>query len=148
MPEPVFLPITKNDENELKVIAPALQTVLPSATTYEKVPVTDFKLKDKFVESRQVIYYDKDGNEIIKQPTAGDDIFRIRMLSNNDNIQEIRNSFKDDTYFVKKTTRDDLLSWDYSGGRKRKQSKYSSKKRSVKSRRSRNSRKRRYSRRR
>jgi hypothetical protein len=161
----VFLPITKHDE-KLKVTAPGskkpgetkietlLMTIVPDCPTYEKVPVSEFKEKNKNVVSAQETYFDKVGNQITNKPLTNDDIFRFRMLTNQANLNDILAHFKDDTYFVKPYMYDDgytpfyFYEEDQQGGRKRKQSKYSSKKRSIKSRRRRNSRKRRYSRRR
>ena len=145
----VFLPITKKSGDELKLMVDGKElTVTPDAITYEKVLVSEFTEKDTNIKSKQETYYDKDGNEVKEKPDNDEYIFRLRMVTARANIDDIINNFKDDTFFVKKSTEEDGYSRDYYGGRKRKQSKYSSKKRSVKSRRSRNSRKRRYSRRR
>lgn len=144
MSESVFRPITKNAEGELKVIL-VEKSIIPDATTYEKVPASEFEEKPEFEETRQV-FYDKDGNQLKTKPKDGEEIFRLRRISNRANINDIINNFVDNKFFVKKSTEPDGYSSDYYGGRKRKQSKYSSKKRSVKSRR--NSRKSRYSRRR
>lgn len=163
--EPVFLPITKHG-TKLKVTAlgikktgadieTLLQTITPDCPTYEKVRASEFKKKNEFEESAQETYFDKDGNELTIKPQTDDEIFKLRLLTNQANLNQILDNFKDDTFFVKKYMYEDGYTPYYrydeevqAGGRKRKQSKYSSKKRSVKSRRIRNSRKRRYSRRR
>ena len=147
MSESVFLPISKDDKSEIKVIL-VEKSITPNATTYEKVPASEFKEKSKIEETGQEVYYDKDGNELKTKPKDGEEIFRLRMLRNRANINDIISKFVDNKFFVKKSTEPDGYSSDYYGGRKRKQSKYSSKKRSVKSHRLRNSRKSRYSRRR
>jgi hypothetical protein len=143
MSESVFLPITKNDAGDLKVTVE--KSIISNATTYEKVPANEFEEKSTFEETGQV-FYDKDGNQLKTKPKDGEEIFRLRVLRNGANINNIIKNFDDNKFFVRKSTETDGYSPDYHGGRKRKQSKYSSKKRSVKSRR--NSRKSRYSRRR
>ena len=166
MSESVFLPIQfpikkdnnddlkatvgdKDDNVDLKVtVGDKELTVLPNATTYEKVPASEFKEKSSYEENGQEVYYDKYGNELKTKPNDGEEIFRLRMARNRANINDIIKNFVGNKYFVKKSNESDGYSPDYYGGRKRKQSKYSSKKRSVKSHRLRNSRKRRYSRRR
>ena len=89
----VFLPITKHDD-KLKVTAPGirkpgdkdiealLMTIAPDCPTYEKVPVSEFKEKNKNVVSAQETYFDKVGNQITNKPLTNDDIFRFRMLTN------------------------------------------------------------------
>ncbi len=140
MSESVFRPITKNAEDELKVtVDDNEKTVTISATTYEKVSASEFE------ETGQV-FYDKDGKQLKTKPNDDEEIFKLSRIRNRENINNIINNFVDNKFFVRKSTRFDGYSSDYYGGRKRKQSKYSSKKRSVKSRR--NSRKSRYSRRR
>ena len=169
MSEPVFLPITKHGtkhgtklkvtalgiEKPGAVIETLLQTITPNCPTYEKVRASEFKKKNEFEESAQETYFDKDGNELTIKPQTDDEIFKLRLLTNQVNLNQILDNFKDDTFFVKPYMyKDDGYTpyyhyeKDQAGGRKRKQSKYSSKKRSVKSHRLRNSRKRRYSRRR
>jgi len=145
--ESVFLPITKNAAGDLKVtVGDKELTVMPNATTYEKVSASEFKEKSTFEVTGQEVFYDKAGNKLKTKPKDGEEIFRFRRIRNLENINSIINNFVDNKFFVRKSTRLDGYSPDYYGGRKRKQSKYSSKKRSVKSRR--NSRKSRYSRRR
>jgi hypothetical protein len=164
MSESVFLPIhvpikkddklkvtvdDKDDNVDLKVtVGDKELTVLITAITYEKVPASEFKEKSPHEENGQELYYDKNGNELKTKPNDSEEIFRRRMLRNRANINDIIKNFVGNKYFVKKSTEPDGYLSDYYGGRKRKQSKYSSKKRSVKSHRLRNSRKRRYSRRR
>jgi hypothetical protein len=141
MSESVFLPITKNAAGDLKVTVE--NSIIPNATTYEKVSANKFEEKSTFEETGQV-FYDKDGKQLKTKPKDGEEIFRLRVLRNGANINNIIENFDDNKFFVRKST--EPYSPDYYGGRKRKQSKYSSKKRSVKS--HRNSRKSRYSRRR
>jgi len=138
MSESVFLPITKNAAGDLKVTVE--NSIIPNATTYEKVSANEFEENSTFEETGQV-FYDKDGKQLKTKPNDGEEIFRLNPINN---INQIKRNFDDNKFFVRKSTEHD--SPDYYGGRKRKQSKYSSKKRSVKSRR--NSRKSRYSRRR
>jgi hypothetical protein len=146
MSESVFLPISINDDGDLKVTVE--KSIISNATTYEKVPASKFEEKSNVEETGQEVFYDKDGNELKTNPNDGEEIFRLRRISNRANINDIIEKFVANKFFVRKTTRPDGYSSDYYGGRKRKQSKYSSKKRSVKSHRLRNSRKSRYSRRR
>jgi hypothetical protein len=45
------------------------KSIIPDATTYEKVPASEFEEKPEFEETRQV-FYDKDGNQL-KNKTQG-----------------------------------------------------------------------------
>ena len=55
MSKSVFLPITKNAAGDLTVTVE--KSIIPDATTYEKVPASEFKEKSKYEETAQEVYY-------------------------------------------------------------------------------------------
>lgn len=127
MSESVFIPISINDAGEINNIG-------PMDVIYEKISYDKTNEAHKYAE-----LFGSNGSEIItkkKDIADGTEFFVVRGNKNQAG-KYVKDHFADNKFFIKNNT---------NGGRKRKQSKYSSKKRSVKSRR--NSRKSRYSRRR
>lgn len=108
----------------------------PGDVIYEKISFDKTNDAHKYAE-----LFGSDGLEITKKKNDIADGTKFFVVRGNKNQagKYVKENFGDDKFFIKNKTK---------GGRKRKQSKYSSKKRSVKSHRLRNSRKRRYSRRR
>ena len=113
---------------------------MPNANIYEKFPYI------KKTHEHWNGLLNSNGNHLdVYNLSEGTSIYYSVGTPNN--RQDIKKDLGNDKYFII-NNKDSYYNASEGGGRKRKQSKYSSKKRSVKSRRSRNSRKRRYSRRR
>ena len=136
MSESVFQPISINDDDFMVVVEGEKNIIGPGDVIYEKILYDKIKDADKYgglLESNGL-----ETQTMKKKIVDGTEFFFVRGNKNQAG-KYVKENFGDDKFFIKNKTK---------GGRKRKQSKYSSKKRSVKSYRIRNSRKRRYSRRR
>lgn len=150
MSGPGFLPITLVDDDGRKQLGVTVDgtsfRIMPNANIYEKIPYI------KKTHQFRMDLLDSNGKTLdVYNLPEGTPIYYS--VGDRNHKQDIISNLDIDKYFIintdtqydKPRVYDDEQN---GGGRKRKQSKYSSKKRSVKSRRSRNSRKRRYSRRR
>jgi hypothetical protein len=155
MSGPGFLPITLVDDNgdtQLGVTVDGTPyPIMPDTLIYEQLPYT--KKTHQYWDN----LYDSNGKPLARFPLPTEGTSVYYSIGNRNQRQDIKNDLGNGKYFIINSDGNydkpririyndaDIAT---SGGRKRKQSKYSSKKRSIKSRRRRNSRKRRYSRRR
>ena len=136
MSESVFQPISIHDDDFMVVVEGEKNNIGPGDVIYEKISFDKTNDAHKYAE-----LLESNGLEtqtMKKKIVDGTEFFVVRGNKNQAG-KYVKDNFGGDKFFIKNKTK---------GGRKRKQSKYSSKKRSVKSHRLRNSRKRRYSRRR
>jgi hypothetical protein len=149
MSGPGFLPITLVDDNgntQLGVTVPVSYPIMPDTLIYEQLPYT--KKTHQYWDN----LYDSNGKLLAMSPLPTDGTPVYYSVGSRNQRQDIKNDLGTGKYFIINSDSNYDMPRKYNvnitGGRKRKQSKYSSKKRSIKSRRRRNSGKRRYSRRR
>ena len=149
MSGPGFLPITLVDDNgntQLGVTVPVSYPIMPDTLIYQQLPYT------KKTHQYWNDLYDSNGKPLERFPLPNDGTPVYYSIGNRNQRQDIKNNLGTGKYFIINSDgnydKPRIYNDNITGGRKRKQSKYSSKKRSIKSRRRRNSRKRRYSRRR
>ena len=136
MSESVFQPISINDDDFMVVVEGKKNNIGPGDVIYEKISFD--KTNDAHKYAAELLESNGLETQTIKKKIVDGTEFFVVRGNKNQAGKYVKDNFGDDKFFIKNTK----------GGRKRKQSKYSSKKRSVKSHRLRNSRKRRYSRRR